>query len=330
MHEAKSARIDPIDFTFEGPLDEEKKKRQQKVICKCPGENCQGFILGRSYSCVVCETKICKDCHITLSSPSSDHECKPEDVETARFISRSTQPCPKCKTLIHKIDGCDQMWCTICHTAFSYRTGLEEKGVVHNPHFYEWQRIRNNGEAPRVPGDRPECQEVQAFHIADFFVFGDKSSYFFLNLHRFLYHVKATRADFQEDDGEDNDEAKLELFREELLDNEITDDEFREKIYRFHKIQEKRKDIRDVFQLFEQGSKDVFQNMYQFQLQNCIDKRTRELMPLPGQYVNERKAEFDQLINFVNICFQDVGNKYKNKAYKIFVIDEGEIVIRKA
>jgi hypothetical protein len=45
------------------------------------------------------------------------------------------------------------MWCPQCHTAFSWRTGQKETGVVHNPHFYEWQRKQNGGVAPRVLGD---------------------------------------------------------------------------------------------------------------------------------------------------------------------------------
>ena len=57
--------------------------------------------------------------------------------------------------MITKIDGCDQMWCVSCHTAFSWRTGQAASGIVHNPHFYEWQRRQGGGEAPRVPGDIP-------------------------------------------------------------------------------------------------------------------------------------------------------------------------------
>ena len=53
------------------------------------------------------------------------------------------------------VRNCDQMWCTQCHTAFSWRTGAIETSTVHNPHFYEWQRRQNGGVAPRVPGDMP-------------------------------------------------------------------------------------------------------------------------------------------------------------------------------
>ena len=53
-------------------------------------------------------------------------------------------------TVVH---NCDQMYCTVCHTAFSWSTGKKETGVIHNPHYYEWQRQQNNGVIPRAEGD---------------------------------------------------------------------------------------------------------------------------------------------------------------------------------
>ena len=65
---------------------------------------------------------------------------------------KETRSCPSCGTNIFKIEGCDQMWCTQCHTGFSWRTGLKVTGVIHNPHFYQWQN-EGGAEAPiHVPG----------------------------------------------------------------------------------------------------------------------------------------------------------------------------------
>jgi hypothetical protein len=59
--------------------------------------------------------------------------------------------------------NCDQMWCTSCQTPFSWTTGRQVFGVVHNPHYYQWLRDQNGGTAPRVAGDVP-CGGLVGFY----------------------------------------------------------------------------------------------------------------------------------------------------------------------
>ncbi len=64
------------------------------------------------------------------------------------------------------VKNCDQMWCTQCHTAFSWKTGNIEKNI-HNPHYYEWQRKNGGGVATRNPGDIECGRELDQYHTAD-------------------------------------------------------------------------------------------------------------------------------------------------------------------
>jgi hypothetical protein len=118
---------------------------------KCPMDECRGF-LNRGWTCGICETRICKECN---EHKGEEHACNPDNVETMKLLNKDSKPCPSCGTLITKIDGCDQMWCTqpSCHTAFSWRTGKKVFGYIHNPHFVQFSM--EHGVAERNPQDVP-------------------------------------------------------------------------------------------------------------------------------------------------------------------------------
>jgi len=115
---------------------------RKKFVMRCPQATCEGF-LSSQYKCGLCDVSVCAHCHVTKTA---GHECDPDLVETIKQIRKEAKPCPKCASLISKIDGCDQMWCTQCSTPFSWTTGAVEKGVIHNPHYFQYLRAR--GEAP--------------------------------------------------------------------------------------------------------------------------------------------------------------------------------------
>lgn len=154
--------------TLEGRQSGRVPARQ--FIMKCPGqadngtEPCRGF-LSSQWKCGTCQKFFCHDCHVLLGEDKNvPHLCKDEDKATAALIQKETRPCPKCGVRISKIDGCDQMWCTSCQTAFSWNTGqIVANTRIHNPHYYEY--LRQTGRAlPREPGDIP-CGGIPDYYI---------------------------------------------------------------------------------------------------------------------------------------------------------------------
>jgi len=133
-----------------------KEKEVKQFIMKCPGEECRGF-LSSAWKCGTCQKFYCAECHAAKAAHQDEtHVCNPDAKATASMIRQETKPCPKCGIRISKIDGCDQMWCTSCQTTFSWNTGqILLNTVVHNPHYYEYLRSRNNGAVPREAGDVP-------------------------------------------------------------------------------------------------------------------------------------------------------------------------------
>ena len=143
----------------------EEKKEASKFIRKCPVDGCEGF-LSSAWKCGVCNIWACPHCFEAKGyEKDAEHTCNPDDVASAELIKKETKPCPACGTRIFKISGCDQMWCTACHIAFSWRTGLRVNGVIHNPHFYAWQReggaavIQNPG--AQICGGLPTYYQIR-------------------------------------------------------------------------------------------------------------------------------------------------------------------------
>jgi hypothetical protein len=130
---------------------------RKKFIKPCPIGNCRGF-LSSQWKCGLCDSKVCKDCH-TLSE--DEHKCDPDLVKNVVEISNSTKSCPSCGTAIFFLGGCSQMFCTSCATAFDWRTGRIEKGVIHNPHYYEY--LKTHGDLRRNAGD-VHCGGLVAFY----------------------------------------------------------------------------------------------------------------------------------------------------------------------
>ena len=119
----------------------------------CPATECRGF-LSTQLKCGLCSIWACSECHeVKGETRDAPHVCNPDTVATAKLLAADTKACPTCHTQIYKIDGCDQMWCTLCHTAFSWKSGIIET-KIHNPHYYEYLRKQSaTGEIPREIGD---------------------------------------------------------------------------------------------------------------------------------------------------------------------------------
>lgn len=135
-----------------------QQQQQYNYTYKCVREGCAGYL--KDWTCELCETVVCAECREIKSGAA--HSCDPTTVESVAAITAQAKPCPKCATLISKVDGCDQMWCTQCKTAFSWTSGIIETAVIHNPHYYQWMRTQPTG----LPPVRDVAANCEA-HILD-------------------------------------------------------------------------------------------------------------------------------------------------------------------
>ena len=87
---------------------------------------------------------------------NAEHVCDENSLASVEEIKKTTRNCPGCGAATFKISGCDQMFCTVpgCETAFSFRTGRKQTGIIHNPHYFQMRAQGLLGTNPRTPGDR--------------------------------------------------------------------------------------------------------------------------------------------------------------------------------
>ena len=234
------------------------QNEKRRFVRACPFGECRGF-LSTVWKCGLCENWACPECHeVKGLDKDAPHTCDPNNIATAQLMARDTRNCPKCAANIFKIDGCDQMWCTQCHTAFSWRTGLIETHTVHNPHYYDF--LRQRGEAPRAHGDIPcggfpDWYRVQALLLRTIPSSRDARFQIVQRAHRSHPHVYYTLLPrYTARPNEDNRDLRI-----KLMIGDFGEDEFKRKIQQREKARQRKTDIRQVMEMYTAVLNDLFQ-----------------------------------------------------------------------
>lgn len=276
------------------------KKEAKKFIMPCPKTDCRGY-LSTQYKCELCEFHTCCKCFELIGESKSDpHECKPENIESAEYIRKQSKPCPCCGTRISKIDGCDQMWCTQCHKAFSWNTGKLVTGTIHNPHFYQFQRENGGGVAPRNPGD-VVCGGLCDYRLLERLFRGKNKNLYvesFTNKHRQINHIiHIILADIRVNLRENEDCLKE---RVKYIMNEITKDQLATQVMKKDIMRKKNLDILHIYELVIEVGIDMFRGM--IESDNVGEHFEQEIL--------DRGGEFNKLIDYCNDQFKKISITY--------------------
>ena len=295
----KQEFYDEIKFN-EAIINGSTYNKQKKVfIKKCGVENCRGF-LSEQWKCGICDTTTCNKCLELLNQEQDqEHICKEENIESAKLISKDSKPCPKCAALIFKIDGCNQMWCVVCHTAFSWTTGQIETSRIHNPHYYEMLRnMSANGEIPREPENicndantgMPDNHQIQRLlrskiNDLEYNTFSKQ----ILSITRQIFHILYDHPNtFQEK----YDKSKREL-RIKYLMNNITEEEWKKELQRKEKKYEKTLNTYQVIKTLDIIGGDIVRS-------------------IPTKNINTIYDDFEKLRHYINDGLYKVGTQYSN------------------
>jgi hypothetical protein len=260
---------------------------RKKFIRACSREECRGFLTSQ-WKCGICEYYTCKECH---EVKEAEHECNEDNVKTAKLLEKDTKACPGCGTGIFKIEGCSQMFCVDCHTVWDWNTGRIDKGVVHNPHFYEYQRRTGNIE--RQVGEVRCGREIDQAFLN---VIRNNKGVFSICVQ--IVHIRQVEMRrYTIDRINDNMDLRILFMR-----NKITEEEFKVKIQKRQKESDKKREILNILDMFVQCGTEV---MYR----NYTEKTNTDTWC----------KELENLRIYTNECFLSVSDVYKSKKLQLSV-----------
>lgn len=292
-----------------------------QAVRPCPKDECRGFIQKATHSCGLCGTKVCERCHMTVNG-GDEHTCNKDDVESVKLMKKDCKACPSCAAICQKVDGCDQVWCMVCHKAFSWRTG-EFESNVHAADYYAYMR-RMKQTIPRNPADgvglgaaappaanpcNPQALLNWAFVQRWLGSVVDKEMLKEVALiHRAVMHNQELRhnnADLNARFEAPN--FHLNLRRSYLL-NSISEDEWKRQLILNERKKERKEALQNVYNLFQQVATELLNGMARAPASTA--QNMEELVKL-REYCNEQ--------------FANVASRYKVNPY---VINERWFLLR--
>lgn len=255
--------------------NQDTEKRQ--FIHRCSQENCKGF-LSSAWKCEICKKYTCSECNAPRGENKNEdgHICNEEQKESFQVIRNECKKCPKCATFIFKISGCDQMWCTGCQTSFSWRTGQEISGQIHNPHYFEFLRRGNpQGHLTRdyadIPcGGRPTHVELSRFvqRLGNTY---NKEVKNMLGFHRIVLHIEHVERPRYDTNVTDTVNSDIRI---KYMLNEMSENDFKKTVQKREKAIEKKRDINMILTMLIDTMSDfmraaIIENKIVGPLENC-------------------------------------------------------------
>ena len=312
---------------LDGDDNNDDTSERRKFTRNCPAADCRGF-LSQQWKCGLCNIWACPECHEVIGlARDVPHECKPENVESAKEVMKSTKPCPKCATPIYRIEGCPQMWCTMCNTAFNWNTGkaYDQNANIHNPHYFEYLRSRDTNAVGPNPNPMQQCGGLRIWrefthHLMSSYTSrtnrqrGVRSNQPLTEVDKAYQYASSIIHDINHI--EDIDLPRFdtrhvtnELTRCEYLNQKIDETEFKKRLASNIRKKQKNDAYYQLFQMFVEASKDITRRYGTDYLQRNMEDTNY------GKITEEYKNEMEALIQYCNAQSVDISETFDMENY---------------
>ena len=186
-------------------------------------------------------------------------------------------------------------------TPFSWRTGqIIRHGIIHNPHYFEFQRQAGGGGAiPRHPLDRPCGGRINAYELrARIRTTAGRRRYLF-SVVQVLNHIEDYHLRNQP---QEQLPARHRALRIRFLLQDITEDEWKAQLKRLTKKNEKNTALEQVLRMFVEVGNDL--------LRRCIENELDE---------EDTERQLEALRRYTTGELQRIGKQFHNKVPLIYV-----------
>ncbi len=278
----------------------------------CPKDGCNGMLSIENktkeghYKCIMCNTLTCCECEMIITE-ENDHICDPNVLATLSMIQHSSKPCPSCRVPIHRIEGCNQMFCTQCHASFDWRTLKLNNGAIHNPHHAQWlltQRGRAREARDIQCGRELDIENVAVTCHHAIVDLGDLHSYpkcekmaeyLYEAIRWGVHHQEVTIDNLSRDRYGHNTNQNL---RVKLLMGEIDENTFKKEIQRRDKADSKRAELLHIVTAYRDALTDIVWPYYQSAETKTLKEWT------------ELISEVEALEEYIDGCMNTLAKTY--------------------
>ena len=286
------------------------KNEMKKKVIQCPTESCNG-ILDAEWHCILCKKTYCSSC-LEVKQSDEEHKCNPDTVETVKLLKTDTKSCPKCKANIYKIDGCDQMWCIKCHTAFSWKTGAIET-KIHNPHYYEWMRANNGQRNENENENENVCrdEELNETHANILFQCKEKKNIYKYRFENEIRNVIHLREDELPKYAANNNNRMENHFKSTMkmnyLNKQISEKEYKQFLGNEENNKDRNIEIYQLIQMWIVVKTDILKRI----LHDVKNKKKDD--DYDSYIYDSYNGELDELKNFIKSHLNTIEKTYKTK-----------------